>query len=214
MKSTIPNQPGNWYYVTAGVWAGYWIAEGAGITLGDPPPPPPPPAVETYDPPRTLSFAAGTYVGRQFNASGAIIASKPYTLAAASAAPTSQKSTIPSQSGNWFYITAGVWAGYWIQESAGTTLSDPPPPPPPPVVETYDPPRTLYFAAGSYIGRQFNASGAIIASKPYTLAAASAAPTSQKSTIPNKSGNWYLITAGVWAGYWIQESAGTTLADP
>jgi hypothetical protein len=46
------------------------------------------------------------------------------------------------------------------------------------------------------------------------LAAASAAPTSQKSTIPNKSGNWYLITAGVWAGYWIQESAGTTLADP
>jgi hypothetical protein len=125
MKSTIPNQPGNWYYVTAGVWAGYWIAEGAGITLGDPPPPPPPPAVETYDPPRTLSFAAGTYVGRQFNASGAIIASKPYTLAAASAAPTSQKSTIPNQSGNWYLITAGVWASYWIQESAGTTLADP-----------------------------------------------------------------------------------------
>ncbi|HET9496910.1 MAG TPA: hypothetical protein VFP83_01090, partial [Candidatus Limnocylindria bacterium] len=129
-------------------------------------------------------------------------------------APTNQKSTIPTQSGNWYYITAGVWAGYWIQESAGTTLSEPPPPPPPPVVETYDPPRTLYFAAGTYVGRQFNESGAITASKPYTLAAASGAPTSQKSTIPNQSGNWYYITAGVWADYWIQESAGTTLAVP
>jgi hypothetical protein len=29
---------------------------------------------------------------------------------------------IPNQTGAWYYITAGVWAGYWIQESAGTTL--------------------------------------------------------------------------------------------
>jgi len=87
-------------------------------------------------------------------------------------------------------------------------------PPPVPMLETYNPPRTLYFAAGTYVGRQFNATGAITASLSYTLASASNAPTSQRSTIPNQAGTWYYITAGVWAGYWIQESAATTLGVP
>ncbi|MEX0888890.1 MAG: glycosyl hydrolase family 18 protein, partial [Chloroflexota bacterium] len=91
--------------------------------------PPPAPVLETYNPPRTLYFEAGTYVGRQFNATGAITASLPYTLASASNAPTSQRSTIPNQPGAWYYITAGVWTGYWIQESAGTILGPAPPPP-------------------------------------------------------------------------------------
>jgi hypothetical protein len=86
-----------------------------------------------------------------------------------------------------------------------------PPPPPPPVVENYDPPRTLYFAAGTYVGRQFDAAGAITASNPYTLATGSNAPTNQKSTILNQAGSWYYITLRVWAGYWIQESAATIL---
>jgi len=89
------------------------------------------PVNQTYDPPRTLYFAPGTYVGRQFSATGAITASLSYTLATASNAPTNQKSTIPNQAGNWYYITAGIWAGYWIAESAGTTLGDPAPPSPP-----------------------------------------------------------------------------------
>ena len=82
----------------------------------------PPTFTETYNPPRTLFFEPGTYVGRQFNASGAVTASLSYTLATASNAPTSQRSTIPNQPGTWYYITAGIWAGYWIQESAGVTL--------------------------------------------------------------------------------------------
>ncbi len=87
----------------------------------------PPTFTETYNPPRTLFFEPGTYVGRQFNASGAVTASLSYTLATASNAPTSQRSTIPNQPGTWYYITAGIWAGYWIQESAGVTLGAPPP---------------------------------------------------------------------------------------
>jgi hypothetical protein len=86
-------------------------------------PPPPPPGTTVYSPPETLTFAPGTYVGRKFGASGNITASKPYTLASWSGAPTSQKAPIPNQAGNWYLITAGVWAGYWVQESAGTTLA-------------------------------------------------------------------------------------------
>jgi spore germination protein YaaH len=107
----------------------------------------------------------------------------------------------------------GMWALLMDQGSSDlwNLLSSKFAPPPPPVSETYSPPRPLYFAAGTYVGRQFNAAGAITASLPYTLASGSNAPTDQKSTIPGQAGNWYRITAGIWAGYWIQESAGTTL---
>jgi hypothetical protein len=208
-KSVLPGHGGSWYLITAGLWSGYWIQESAGTTLGTPPPPPPPP-IATYNPPQTLYFAPGTYTGRKFNAYGAITASKPYTLATASGAPTSTKSTIVNQGGAWYLITAGVWAGYWIQETPSTTLGSPPAPPPGTTV--YNPAETLLFAPGTYTGRKFDANGNVTASKPYTLATTSGAPTTQRAPIPNQPGHWYYITAGVWSGYWVQESAGTTLA--
>ena len=171
---TVPGQAGAWYLVTAGVWAGYWIQESArtAVSAG-----PPDPAAESYFPFRMLNFAPGTHVGRRFNTYGTVIASKSYTLAADSMAPTTEKSTIPNQAGNWYYITAGVWDGYWIQETAGTYLAAPPPPP---VVEDYDPPKVVSFAAGTHVGRQFDDFGNIVASKAYTLAAPSSAPTESR----------------------------------
>jgi hypothetical protein len=207
-RSTIPNQPGSWYYITAGVWDGYWIQESAGTVLDDPPPPPPPPAFEDYDPPRTLVFAAGTHVGYQFTPSGAWYASKPYTLSAPSTAPTDRRSEIPGHAGFWYRITAGVWAGWWIQESAAVTLQ-------PAGAEMYAAPQTLWFAPGTYVGHRFDATGAVTATKPYTLEGTSSAPTSMRApAIPGQAGSWYYITAGVWAGYWIQESASTSLGMP
>jgi len=169
--------------------------------------PGPNPPSEVYSPVKKLWFAAGTYVGRRFSPTGTLLASKSYTLANASSAPTSQRSPIPGQSGSWFYITKGVWAGYWVKESSRTTFTNPTTP----TVETYSPARTLSFAAGTYVGRKFSSTGAIIASKSYTLAKASSAPTTKRATIINQSGKWYYITAGVWAGYWIRESSGTIL---
>jgi spore germination protein YaaH len=116
----------------------------------------PPSESETYDPPRTLYFAAGTYVGRQFSATGAIIASLAYTLAGASNAPTSQRSTIPNQPGAWYHITAGVWAGYWIQESEGTILG-PAPPPPTMTFVPLTPARLLDSRFGNGLSGPFNA---------------------------------------------------------
>ncbi|MGH2489003.1 MAG: N-acetylmuramoyl-L-alanine amidase, partial [Candidatus Limnocylindria bacterium] len=124
-KSTIPNQGGNWYYMTAGVWAGYWIPESGGTTLG---PAPPAPAAESYLPWLPLVFDPGTYVGYRFNTHGGVTASLPYTLGAEHRATTTEKSTIPNQGGNWYYVTSGVWDGYWIQESPGVTLEIPGPP--------------------------------------------------------------------------------------
>ena len=78
--------------------------------------------VEIYDPPRTLYFAAGTYVGYHFSSTGAVLGTKSYTLTRTSNAPTTQHGAIAGQSGSWYYISAGVWAGYWIKDGAGLTL--------------------------------------------------------------------------------------------
>jgi hypothetical protein len=77
---------------------------------------------ETYNPQRTLVFAAGTYTGYKFSSTGAVTARKSYTLSRASSAPTGKRSAIPAQSGGWYYVTAGVWAGYWIRESTAISL--------------------------------------------------------------------------------------------
>jgi hypothetical protein len=77
---------------------------------------------ETYNPVRTLLFSAGTYTGYRFSSTGAVTARRSYTLSSSSNAPTSKRSAIPAHSGGWYYVTAGVWAGYWVPEGTGITL--------------------------------------------------------------------------------------------
>jgi len=77
---------------------------------------------ETYSPTRTLSFAAGTYTGYRFGSTGAVTAMRSYTLLHSSSAPTSKRSAVTGQTGGWYYVTAGVWAGYWIREATSITL--------------------------------------------------------------------------------------------
>lgn len=77
---------------------------------------------ETYSPARKLVFAAGTYTGYKFSSTGAVTAKRSYTLARASGAPTGKRSGIAAHSGGWYYVTSGVWAGYWIAEGAGVAL--------------------------------------------------------------------------------------------
>jgi spore germination protein YaaH len=207
-STVLPGQPGAWLLVTNGIWAGYWIRESTRAYVAG--------AIDRIDyaPWRGVSFAAGSHIGYRFTSGGVVSGSKTYTLSSKSSAAASSRAVINGRP--YLHIANGVWAGYWVAESSAVVLQlTPPPPPPPPVVlATYEPPQTLWFAAGTYVGRKFDAYGAVTASKSYTLGATSSAPTSQKATIPNQSGNWYYITAGVWAGYWVPESAGTTLSGP
>jgi hypothetical protein len=77
--------------------------------------------------------------------------------------------------------------------------------------ETYSPQRRLVFAAGTYTGYKFSSTGAVLAARTGTLASASGAPTSTRSGITGKTGGWYLVTAGMWSGYWIREAGGIAL---
>ena len=78
---------------------------------------------ETYSPTRTLTFLAGTYTGYRFSSTGVVTAKLSNALSASSNAPTGKRSAVTGQTGGWYYVTAGVWAGYWIREASSITLS-------------------------------------------------------------------------------------------
>jgi len=204
----LPGQPGAWFYVTNGVWAGYWIREStraylAGFT-----------DQVTFSPWRSVSFAAGTHTGYLYSTTGAVTGSKAYTLASGSSASASGRAVINGR--GQLLIANGVWAGYWVPESSAVVLlgdTPPPPPPPPPSGDgVFDPPRTLSFASGAHVGYRFDSAGTVTATKAYTLATASSAATSQRTALAGQTGTWFSVTNGVWAGYWIRESSRVYLA--
>lgn len=205
--ATIPVRGGNYYFITAGVWAGYWVQGSPKITVS---PLPPMPVAEDFETARPITIPVGTETGRKFNAYGQVTASKPLTMTAPTVVWATKRSGIPNQLGRWYYVTVGAWEGYWVLETAGVTLGAPPPPLPTPIA-IYDPPRTLKFAAGTYVGYQYSRYGILAGSYGYTLSAPSSAPTSRYSTLPGQTGNWYYIIEGAFESYWIRESSGTTL---
>jgi len=78
---------------------------------------------ETYSPTRSLAFAAGTYTGFRFSSTGVILGRYSHTLSSPTIASTRMRSAIPGQAGGWYYMASGVWAGYWMHEATGITLS-------------------------------------------------------------------------------------------
>ena len=160
-------------------------------------------AATTYSPPAALVFKAGTHTGYQFNSSGAVTAQKSYTLPTDSGADTSTRTTIANQSGSWFYVTNGIWAGYWLKESSALFLYSATP-------ATFSPARTVTFAAGTYVGYTFDGAGNVTGMKAATLSRWSTASTDARAIINGLS---YLhIVNGIWAGYWILESSSTVLS--
>lgn len=67
---------------------------------------------------------------------------------------------------------------------------------------------TVRFTAGTHTGYQFDTNGSIIGQKSFTLSATSTAPMSSRQTIQNRSGVWFQVSGGVFAGYWIREIPG------
>jgi hypothetical protein len=160
----------------------------------------------TYDPPALLAFRAGTHTAYQFTATGTMTALKTYTLTSNSGASTTTRTTLVNQSGTWFYVSSGIWAGYWIRQSNVVWLASSPAPPAGPSNATFNPAVSLTFKMGTHTGYQFNATGGMTAQKTCSLTRDSGAPTSARSTITNQSGTWFYVTAGIWGGYWVRLS--------
>jgi Bacterial Ig-like domain len=159
-----------------------------------------------YNPPASVTFKQGTHTGYQFNASGALTASKTFTLTGNSGALTTTRKAITNQSGMWLLISSGVWSGYWVRESSTTYVTANPIPLPAGANATFSPAKLLSFLKGTHTGYQFNGAGAMTAQKTFTLANNSGAPTTARSTKTAQYGKWFLVSSGVWAGYWVLSS--------
>ncbi|HEY7452431.1 MAG TPA: N-acetylmuramoyl-L-alanine amidase, partial [Candidatus Limnocylindria bacterium] len=161
---------------------------------------------ETFNPPRSVSLAAGTHTGYRFNSAGGVIGSLPFTLGSPSSAPASTRATIPNQgSGDWYRITAGIWAGYWLPASSAVQLG---PPGGTVQVQSYRPYAPLQLPAGTFIGFRFDTWGNQTASKALTLAWPTWVPVTERSTIPGRGSTfYYYVTNGTLDGYWVPETA-------
>jgi len=184
-----------------------WLAAGSGGTAYLVPTKPPNMiSVAASASPARMMFGAGTHTGYQFTSSGAMTAAKSSTLAKGSSAAASTRMSIANQSGTWYFVTSGVWAGYWIRQSSVSWLSTAPVSAPSAPDVTFSPAGHLVIKMGTHTGYQFSATGVMTAQKTYTLSANSGAATSMRKTIANQSGTWFYVTSGVWAGYWVRAS--------
>ena len=154
----------------------------------------------------TVAFKKGTHTGYKFSSTGVMTAVKSYTLANDSSAWTTKRQTITNQSGTWFSVSSGVWAGYWMRESSVLYLTSAPVTATATPNATYSPAALLTFKKGTHTGYQISGTGAMIAQKSFTLGSDSSAYTSKRSTLSNQSGTWYSVSSGVWSGYWVRAS--------
>jgi hypothetical protein len=213
LRASAPLDPGATYVatVTGGIVSAFtgraisaysWRFTTAGATVA----PPAPGGDEFYSPAARVSFRQGTHTGYRFDGAGRVTAIRTVTLSRDSGANASSRVALANQSGRWFSIVNGAWTGYWLRESPAVQLASSVTVASGTDVTVYDPPRRLLFRHGTHTGYRFDASGAVIGERTYTLAWDSGANASVRRTLTNQYGTWFAITNGVWAGYWVRES--------
>ncbi|HEX5039105.1 MAG TPA: Ig-like domain-containing protein [Candidatus Limnocylindria bacterium] len=168
--------------------------------------PPAPEGMEAFDPAVRLAFLQGTHTGYRFDASGAPTAVRTVSLATNSGANADLRGTIAGQSGTWFHIVNGAWAGYWLRQSDAVHLATTSAVSVTASAAEYDPPRRISFRQGTHTGYRFSATGALLAARTVTLATNSGADAYRLAAIPNQHGAWFAIVNGAWAGYWVPAS--------
>ena len=162
--------------------------------------------VWTFSTAAPVTVKLGTHTGYRFNASGAVTAIKTFTLGASSTTLAIRRQALTKQSGTWLAISSGVWAGYWVRESSVFYLTASPISPPPGSNMTFSPAASLTFRLGTHTGYKFSPTGAMTAQKTFTLATNSTALTTRRSSSSAQAGKWFMVSSGVWAGYWVRSS--------
>jgi spore germination protein YaaH len=194
-RAKMPNLPGRWLFVDNGVFAGRWLRESALDHLSG--------TTERHDYASStrIAFAAGTHTGYRFDSSGAITASRSYTLGSVSGANINARAVINGRL--YLAVVNGIWAGYWLPESAAVHMAG--------TAERIDfsPSPRLVFAAGTYTGYRFSSGGAALSRVTATLWRTSGANASAWAVINGVP--YYQIANGIWSGTWVPEQPGLEL---
>jgi len=117
-RSSVPNQPGTYYRISAGQFANYRIRESMVAhvpgKIGE----------VVWSPTRTITLPAGRYLGYRFDASWGFDTTKYGSTSAASTATASRRAIIDGRP--YVLMSSGSWSGTWMPiTSAGSTSAQP-----------------------------------------------------------------------------------------
>lgn len=148
----------------------------------------------------TIRLTRGTHTGVQVASSstGVVTARRTVRLSRWSEAPIDQRRRIRGQPGYWYRVTAGMFAGYWVQEV-------------PSVCATRAPVSAVSYVALRFVRMRAGVWSAYTARSARTirLARASSAPVSAIGWINGRAA--VAVSAGALRGYWLPLTAGATL---
>jgi spore germination protein YaaH len=102
------------WYVTNGIWAGWWMPESARVHR-------PGWLERTALSGHRVVLQGGTYTGTAFDAAGKPVRSVTATLARASGAPVAEWAIVNGRPS--FRVTAGIWADLWLPVDHRVTLA-------------------------------------------------------------------------------------------
>jgi len=117
-RSSMPNQPGTYFRITAGQFAGYRIRESLVAHI------PGKVGEVTWSPTRTITFGAGRYLGYTFDSSADLATTRRGSSSTAFTAKASRRAIIDGRP--YVLLSSGSWTGYWMPiASAGSTSAQP-----------------------------------------------------------------------------------------
>ena len=113
-RSSVPNQPGTYFRITAGTFTGYRIRESliAHVPgkIGE----------VIWSPTRTITFGAGRYLGYTFDSTVDLATTRFDSRTTAFTATASRRAIIDGRP--YVLMSSGSWTGYWMPiASAGST---------------------------------------------------------------------------------------------
>jgi hypothetical protein len=148
--------------------------------------------------PGTVRFQPTAHTGVKFDSSGKVTASKTVRFSKVSTAPADRRRRILTQSGYWYRLTAGAFAGMWVQERYGyRTMNGA-------VARiNYLASRRVQLLAGTYSA--YNSTG----SRTATFTATTSAPVSAMSWWNGRRS--VFVSGGSLAGYWLPLTSATAL---
>jgi peptidoglycan/xylan/chitin deacetylase (PgdA/CDA1 family) len=117
-RSSVPNQPGTYYRVTSGTFAGYRLRESPVAYV------PGKIGQVTWSPARTITLPSGRYLAYTFDASWDLATTKYAATTITTKAASARRAIINGRP--YVLISGGSWSGFWMPlVSAGTTSAQP-----------------------------------------------------------------------------------------
>ena len=117
-RSSIPNQAGTYYRITAGQFAGYRIRESLVAHV------PGKVGEVLWSPTRTITFPAGRYLGYRFGSSLDLASTTYGTTSTSTTAAASRRAIIDGRP--YVLMSSGSWSGTWMPiATAGSTSAQP-----------------------------------------------------------------------------------------